>query len=35
MTLERAETPVPETLTFGADRVRPYRGGEAVSWRLV
>ena len=32
--LEKAETRVPETLTFGADSLVPLRAGGTISWRM-
>ncbi len=34
VTLERAETPVPQTLDCNGTRVVPFHAGETLSWRL-
>ncbi|HXH03476.1 MAG TPA: dihydroorotase [Candidatus Competibacteraceae bacterium] len=33
--LEKAETPVPAALPFGADELVPLRAGETVGWRVL
>ena len=35
LTLEKAETSVPEEYLFGADALVPFRAGERVGWRIV
>jgi dihydroorotase len=35
VTLEKIDTPIPEELEFGSDRLVPFRAGESVRWRAV
>jgi dihydroorotase len=35
ITLEKHDTPVPEEIHFGNDRLVPFRAGEIVRWRLI
>jgi dihydroorotase len=35
VTLEKSDTPIPEELEFGSDRLVPFRAGEIVRWRVV
>jgi dihydroorotase len=35
ITLEKADTRIPEELPYGDDTLVPFRGGEAVAWRVV
>ncbi|MBX3704973.1 MAG: hypothetical protein KF822_14460, partial [Steroidobacteraceae bacterium] len=35
ITLRREAWTVPESLPFGADRIVPLAGGEALAWKLV
>ncbi|HEX2826700.1 MAG TPA: dihydroorotase [Burkholderiales bacterium] len=35
ITLEKADTPVPDEVPFGDDALVPFRAGERVGWRIV
>ena len=35
LTLERNDTPVPEEIPFGDDRLVPFRAGDIVRWRVI
>ena len=35
VTLERNDTPVPEEIPFGDDRLVPFRAGDIVRWRVI
>jgi dihydroorotase len=35
ITLEKTTVRVPQELPFGPDRLVPFRGGEAVAWRIL